>query len=44
VISSIAWIVAARASEGADQRDRHVDHRQDHGPPVLQEQQHDDGD
>ena len=30
--------------EGADQRDRHVDHRQDHGPPVLEEHQHDDGD
>ena len=29
--------------EGADQRDRHVDHRQDHGLPVLQEEQHDDG-
>ena len=29
--------------ERADQRDRHVDHRQDHRPPVLQEEQHDDG-
>ena len=28
--------------ERADQRDRHVDHRQDHGPPVLQEHQHDE--
>ena len=28
--------------EGADQGDRHVDHRQDHRPPVLQEDQHDD--
>ena len=30
--------------ERADQGDRHVDHRQDHGLPVLQEDQHDDAD
>ena len=30
--------------ERADQRDRHVDHRQDHRLPILQEEQHDDGD
>src|SRR5205823_11687500 len=30
--------------EGADQGDGDVDHRQDHGSPVLQEQQDDDGD
>ena len=29
--------------EGADQRHRHVDHRQEQGLPVLQEQQDDDG-
>ena len=30
--------------EGADQRDGHVDHRQDHRPPVLQKEEHDQGD
>ncbi len=30
--------------EGADKRNRHVDHRQDHRPPVLQEYQNDDRD
>ena len=30
--------------ERADQRDGHVDHRQDHRLPILQEEQHDDGD
>ena len=25
-------------------RNGHVDHRQDHGPPVLQEDQHDEAD
>ena len=29
--------------ESADQGDGHVDHRQDHGLPVLQEEQHDQG-
>ena len=35
--------ISRHDGEGADQRDRHVDHRQDHGPPVLQEHEHDDG-
>ena len=30
--------------ERADQRHGHIDHRQDHGPPVLQEHQHHDPD
>jgi hypothetical protein len=30
--------------KGADERHRHVDHGQDHGSPVLQEQQHDEAD
>ncbi len=30
--------------EGADERDGHVDHRQDHRPPVLQEEEHDHAD
>ena len=30
--------------EGADERHAHVDERQDDGPPVLEEEQHDEGD
>ncbi len=30
--------------ERADERDGHVDHRQDHRPPVLQEKEHDQAD
>ena len=34
---------AAMTAKVPIERHRHVDHRQDHGPPVLQEHQHDDG-
>ncbi len=34
---------SAHDREGSDQGNRHVDHRQDHGPPILKEKQHDEG-